>query len=244
MTAYIATVEEAVNGKFIKKTGFESNYILTKFGRKISRVRLMGVIVDIYKSADLKYAALTLDDSTDTIRAKVFVNITMFDNLKVGDLVDLTGKVREYTEEIYLIPEIIRKFSPNQEILRMLELKRIHIDQISKIKKLRSLQKQISDLTELKVLADKGGITEDDVEGILEADEIIQIDAEVKTQESSEVKDKILELIENLDEGTGAEYQSILEQSKLTEEKVDSAIQQLLQDGVCFEPKAGMIKKL
>jgi len=244
MTAKIASIDEVVTGKFIKKTGFESNYILTKFGRKISRARVTGVIVDIYKSADMKYAAITLDDSSDTLRAKAFVNIIVFDNFKVGDLVDLTGKVREYNDEIYIIPEIIRNVSPNQETLRMLELKRIYIDQISKIKKLRNLQKQISDLAELKVLASKNGITEEDVEGILEADELIQVDTEEKTQESSVLKDKILELIEKLDEGTGAEYQKILSQSKLKEEKVDSAIQGLLEEGVCFEPRAGMIKKL
>jgi len=244
MTAHIANVDEIVTGKFVKKTGFESNYILTRFGRKISRARVMGVIVDIYKSADMKYAALTIDDSTNTLRAKAFVNIIIFDNFKAGDLIDLVGKVREYNDEIYIIPEILRKVSPNQEILRGLELKKIYIDQVSKIRKLRVLQKQSSDLSELKVLASKSGIGEEIVEGILEADELIKIDTEVKTQESSQMKDKILELVEKLDEGKGAEYQNILTESKIEEEKVDSAIQELLEEGVCFEPKAGMIKKL
>ena len=244
MTAHIANVDEIVTGKFVKKTGFESNYILTRFGRKISRARVMGVIVDIYKSADMKYAALTIDDSTNTLRAKAFVNIIIFDNFKAGDLIDLVGKVREYNDEIYIIPEILRKVSPNQEILRGLELKKIYIDQVSKIRKLRVLQKQSSDLSELKVLASKSGIGEEIVEGILEADELIKIDTEVKTQESSQMKDKILELVEKLDEGKGAEYQNILTESKIEEEKVDSAIQELLEEGVCFAPKAGMIKKL
>ena len=244
MTARVASIEEVVNGKFIKKTGFESNYILTMYGRKISRSRVMGVIVDIYKSADMKYAAITIDDSSDTLRAKVFVNITLFDNFKVGDLVDMTGKVREYNGEIYLIPEILRKCNANNEILRSLELKKVHIEQMDKIRKLRSLQKQSSDLAELKVLASKGGITEEDVEGILEADELIQEDTAEKTQESSEVKDKILDMIDKIDDGSGAEYQKILSQSGVKEDKVDNAIQQLLEEGVCFEPKAGMIKKL
>lgn len=244
ITAKIASIHEVVNGKFIKKTGFESNYILTSLGRKISRVRVMGVIVDIYKSADMKYAAITLDDSTDTIRAKAFVNITLFDNFKVGDLVDLTGKIREYDGEIYIIPEIIRKATPNQEILRMLELKKIFIDQISKVRKLRAFQKQSTDLSELKVLASREGISEEDVEGILEADELIQLNMEEKTQKTSKVKEKILELIEKLDTGKGADYQKILAESGLKEEKVDNAIQELLEDGVCFEPRAGFIKKL
>ena len=123
-------------------------------------------------------------------------------------------------------------------------MKKIYIDQVSKIRKLRVLQKQSSDLSELKVLASKSGIGEEIVEGILEADELIKIDTEVKTQESSQMKDKILELVEKLDEGKGAEYQNILTESKIEEEKVDSAIQELLEEGVCFEPKAGMIKKL
>jgi uncharacterized protein len=244
MTAKIAGLDEVTTGKFIKKSGFESNYILTKLGRKISRARVMGIIVDKYKSEDGNYATITLDDSSETLRAKVFVNASMFDDIKPGDLIDMIGKVREYNSEIYLIPEIIRKVSPNKETLRMLELKKIFLDQAEKIKKLRDLQKQSSDLSELKVLASKASLIEEDVEGILEAEEVIEIDVIEKTQETSEIKDKIIKLIDTLDAGKGADYQKILSQSELSEGKVDAAIQDLLESGICFEPKAGMIKKL
>jgi hypothetical protein len=53
-----------------------------------------------------------------------------------------------------------------------------------------------------------------------------------------------LGLIEKLDAGQGCDYSELLEASKISEETMDSIINELLSDGVCFEPKPGKIKKL
>ena len=67
---------------------------------------------------------------------------------------------------------------------------------------------------------------------------------EEKTITSNEIKSKILNLIDNIDKGQGADYQEILKKSKFSENEVDFAIQELLESGVCYEPKPGLIKKL
>jgi len=243
LTAKKASIGEIVNGKFIKKSGFESSYALTNLGRKLSRVRTLGLIVDKFISPDEKYATITLDDSTETIRCKVFVNTKLFDGFGSGDMVDIFGKLREYNGEIYIMPEIITKVEPNFETLRILELEKIFREQREKIKKIRDLQKQTSDVVEIKA-AIKNLMSLEDVEGILEAQEIIENSAEEKVVSAGDVKNKILKLIESLDKGEGADYQDILIKSGLVEKDIDFAIQDLLESGVCYEPKPGRIKKI
>jgi RPA family protein len=243
LTAKKASAKEIISGKFVKREGFQSSYVLTNVGRRLSRVRLLGLIVGRFVSDDEKYAALTLDDSTETIRCKAFVNTKIFDGYGAGDFVDIFGKLREYNGEIYMMPEIIRKADSNLETLRMLELEKIFRQQKEKIKKIQELQKQTSDLKELKSLV-RGSMTQEDLEGILEAQEMIENIVEEKTNTSSEIKGKILKLIEKMDKGKGADYQDILKKSGFSENEVDFAIQDLLETGVCYEPTPGKIRKL
>jgi len=243
MTAKKTSIGEIMNGKFVKKSGFESSYALTNLGRRLSRVRVLGIIVDKFISTDEKYATVTLDDSTETIRCKAFINTKIFDGFGSGDMVDIFGKLREYNGEIYIMPEIIAKIEPNFETLRNLELEKIFREQREKIKKIRELQKQTSDLVEIKA-ATKDVIPLEEVEGILEAQEMIENSVEEKVVSASDVKNKILKLIESLDKGVGADYQEILIKSGLAEKEIDFAIQDLLESGVCYEPNPGKIKKI
>lgn len=243
ITAKKAAISELNNGSFVKKSGFESSYVLTNLGRRLSRIRVMGLLVDKFTSPDDKYSTVTLDDSTDTVRCKAFVNVKIFDGFGGGDLVDMFGKIREYNGEIYMVPEIVRKVHPNFETLRLLEMEKIFREQRERIKKIRELQKQTSDVNELKA-AVKQFMSLEDAEAILEAQVLDDHATEEKTITSAEMKSKILNLIETLDKGHGADYQEILKKSGLSENDVDFSIQDLLESGVCYEPTPGKIKKL
>ena len=243
LTAKISANAEIINGKFVKKTGFESSYVLTNLGRRLSRVKIMGVVVDKFLSPDERYATITLDDSTETIRCKSFVNIKIINDFNNGDLVDVFGKVREYNGEIYVMPEIVVKSNPNFETLRILELEKVAREQKEKIEKIRELKRKTSDANELRELA-KQFIPSEDFESILEAEELIETETEEKTVTVSEVKSRILKLIENMNGGDGAKYSEILVKSGLPENDVDFAVQELLESGICYEPKAGRIKIL
>jgi RPA family protein len=243
LTAKKSSVKEIVNGRFVRREGFESSYVLTNLGRRLSRVRVVGLIVDKFITPDEKYATITLDDASDTIRCKAFVNIKIFDGFGRGDMVEVFGKVREYNEEIYIMSEIIRDVDPNFEILRMLELEKNVKKQKEKIKKVIEIQKQTSDLDEMKVLIEEK-IPFEEVEGIIEAQINLEESAEEESITSNEIKNRILKLIEEIDRGEGADYQEILKKSKFSENEVDFAVQDLLETGVCYEPKPGLIKKL
>jgi len=118
-------------GKFIKinreveENKFTPNYIEIE-GNKIARVRVLATIMEKFVSESGDYATLTLDDTTDTIRCKIFGNLEIIENIEKGDIVDIIGKIREYNGEIYIQPEIIVKIEdPNFEVLRKLEIEKL-----------------------------------------------------------------------------------------------------------------------
>ena len=117
-------ISDVVNGKFIKKEGMEPSYVLTEMGQRISRANILGMMVDKFVSEDSSFSTITIDDDTDSIRVKVFRdNVNMFDNLEVGDLIMVIGKIREYMGENYIIPEVAKKIAnPNYESLHKLEV--------------------------------------------------------------------------------------------------------------------------
>jgi len=125
-------------GDFVKQEGFNPSYVDVD-GFKISRVRVLATVIDKFVSEDGNYITLTLDDTTDTIRCKIFMNSNFPDstsrqnlinqkvisNIEKGDLIDVIGKIREYNEERYIQPEIIVKIEdPNFEVLRKLEIEK------------------------------------------------------------------------------------------------------------------------
>jgi RPA family protein len=241
LTAAKTKISDVTTGKYVALPGFESNYVLAKDGQRLSRVRILATIVDKFLSESGRFAAITLDDSTDTIRAKAFNAVAVFDPLSAGDIVDFVGKVREYQGELYLVPEIIRKIDdPNYELLRELEIKRAASEWSRKRDTVLSYQKHVSDIAELKkMLKERFGIAPKDVEAILQTEQ-----EEPQTPELIEAKDSVLRLIVELDNGNGCDYSELIAKSGIEEAALDTIINELLEEGVCFEPRPGKIKKL
>lgn len=102
--AYIVSIQNILLGQFNKTEGWEPNYIVTNFGMKISRVNIMGIVVEKDNQQ------ITIDDSTGIIRVRSFDVFSGFDLADVGKPVMIIGKVREYGE-IYLSPEILKPIS-------------------------------------------------------------------------------------------------------------------------------------
>jgi RPA family protein len=93
-----------------------------------NEVKIFGTIVNkrIYKSeGKVEYGVLSLDDGSGSIiQIKAWGNITAtVDRFEQGELVDVVGKLKQGKNEIYVVPEIIRKIDdPNWEIVRELEI--------------------------------------------------------------------------------------------------------------------------
>ncbi len=233
-----ARISDVVNGRFVKKEGLDPSYVLTDLGQRISRVNLLGTVVDKFMSEDGNYSSITIDDDSDSIRVKAFREDTnIFDNLEIGDLVVVIGKVREYTDENYIIPEIVKKIAnPNYEILHKLEVLKQLVQQKKILEKIK--KEKFSDTEELKKYAkEKYKIDTDAVEGIVET-------LSVEEESKEDFKPLILEILEKLDKGDGVEFKRLLEESKLPENAFEEVINELLSNGICYEPIPGVIKRV
>tara|TARA_Y100000310_G_scaffold260603_1_gene269596 strand:+ start:2866 stop:3513 length:648 start_codon:yes stop_codon:yes gene_type:complete len=119
--AYKVRIKDIVEGKYVKNEGWQPNYIVTSESVKVSRINLIGVVISVEESPS--YKDLILDDSTGRISVKVFEDMSRTNGVEVGSAVLLIGRPREYGNETYIIPEIIKKLNdPKWIMVRKLEL--------------------------------------------------------------------------------------------------------------------------
>ncbi len=113
-----------LNIKDLSIEKYDENQFLNHKNKKVRRVRIMGSVVSKFLRDDKNYGFLVIDDGTETIRVRSFEdNINLIEKSEIGDIIDIIGKIRKYEDEIYIIPEIIKKIEdPNWFILRKLEL--------------------------------------------------------------------------------------------------------------------------
>ncbi len=113
-TAKKCRVKHILEGSYIKKEGWEPNYIDTGDVR-ISRVNILGFVVS--KEGPKEFL---LDDS-HRIRVRSFDQ--PFDHIKVGDMTLIIGRPKVYNEQKYILSEIV-KIIKNKKWMeyRLLEL--------------------------------------------------------------------------------------------------------------------------
>ncbi len=109
-------IRDIHNGEFT-----EDGYLLIG-SKQIIRVNIAATVVSKFVSEDERFGSITLDDGTDTIRVRFFEDLSKMENIEVGDIIRVIGRLRKYEEEIYITPEIIKKFDdPNYELMNKLE---------------------------------------------------------------------------------------------------------------------------
>ncbi len=205
-TAMKSRIVDIVSGEWVKKEGMEPSYVVTPSKENISRAMIAGTIVGKFVSEDGNFSSVTIDDCTATMRAKLWREITLLGDTNVGDLVRLIGKIREYEGEIYVVPEIIRKITPDEEVLMRLEV-------LAKLKKVSSAP-----------------------------DSVQKPQALPQSDEDTDLRKKVLTVIEGSQDGI--KYSDLVHQAGAPEETLESVINELLGEGVCYEPTPGKIKKI
>ncbi len=245
MTAVKASVRSVGGGMFMKQDGFNPSYILTSSGERLSRVRVLATIIDKFVAEDKRYASATIDDGTGTIRMKVFKAIGPIADVSKGDIVDAIAKIRSYNEETYIMPEAVYKVSdPNLLILRKMELEKSNGELERKRQIILENRKKTSDFDELKSLMKKKyGINPEEVEAAVLSEDMPKTTEEKEADKNSE-KDMVIKLLERLDIGSGCDYFTLIKESGLAESSVEEAVNELLSDGTCFEPRPGILKLL
>ncbi len=71
-----------------------------------------------------------------------------------------------------------------------------------------------------------------------------KVEREAKEIEPEDLKEKVLNAIEKLDEGEGADFYDILNEVKIDEEKLEEIINELLAEGEIYMPKINKFKRI
>ncbi len=105
--AYKIPISELVESVYRKEDGIEPNHVVTKSGIKASRINIFAVVVS--KSDEVSYQTVLLDDGSGKILARDF-NSDLFGKINVGDFILMIGKPREFGQEKYILPEVVKKY--------------------------------------------------------------------------------------------------------------------------------------
>jgi RPA family protein len=209
------------------------NVIVTPFGDKLARVRVMGAVTEKFQSDDGRFASITVDDGTGAVRARVFgTDSRLIESVFPGDLVAVGGKVKSYNGENYVAPEYVRRADdPNAETLFRLGLLESLIDKKRSADDLRRVRDQMSEEELVQYASEKYGMSQEELQGVLQS-EAPRVDN----------RPVVLEVIRSLDKGDGVEIAKILEASKLDESMAEAAINELIEGGDVYEPTVGRLK--
>ncbi|NOQ37421.1 hypothetical protein GQ472_00905 [archaeon] len=250
--AYKLDISDITCNPYIKtEADLEPNYIDIAGKLKVIRVRLLAKVTFKYLSDDGNYASITLGDGKNSIRVKAWQDIRCLKETEKENLIDIIANVREWNGEVYLVPEVLRKIDdPNLETLRRLEIQKFRKDMGFPEKE--DIEKEIG--SENKTVPDVPAIVDTDTKDIDDKEkedkaETLKEEAPAKEEKKPEKEEKslrvlVLEIIDKLDEGDGADFEDVLGSVKGPEKEVEAIINDFLSEGTCYEPRAGKIKVL
>ncbi|MAG47769.1 hypothetical protein CL617_04125 [archaeon] len=232
-TAHKLWISNILSSIFKKNEETKQSYIEFE-NTQISRVNLVATVVDQFENNEQTYISVTIDDSSAQIRIKSWNEETsLLNNLKNGDTIFLIGKIREYNEERYLIPEFVKTVDILKEISRKLELKnQIKFEPTMEINK---PQEQ-----EIKIPTQD--TEQNPTQNITEEVKPSQVQEE-KIQESPEpIKRKIITSIEKLDQEDGAPIIEVINESQVEESEANKVIEELMKEGEIYQISQGKLK--
>jgi len=95
--------------------------------KNLVRINLIANVVDKFESdGPTKFATVTLDDGSGQIRARLFgEDIKKFSEITQGDTIIIIGMLRSYNQELYIMPEIIKKQDTKYLLIRKLEIEKL-----------------------------------------------------------------------------------------------------------------------
>ncbi len=202
-------------------------------GKHAGRVNVIANVIDKFvNDSEKKYAALTIDDASSQIRVKSFGDdISKIKNIEIGDTVVVIGALRFFNNEIYILPEIIRKTEPEWLLVRKLEIEKNSVGKQESVKSDDRLSRQLKNIKPTR-----------------EQEQMINSIAFNKkvdvTEEKIELpaKEKILDMLKKSDDGVDVE--TIIMSTNLPVEEINNIIAEMLENAEIYEPKPGRIRIL
>ena len=133
--AYIVRIKDILEGRFVKEEGeLAPNYILVK-NKQVSRANVMGVVIALDND-------IVINDGSGSIALRSFEEKRY--EVNVGDIVLVIGRPREFNNERYILPEIVKKIENNKWVeLRKSELRLMDLNNKEAIKTEEVVEKAI-----------------------------------------------------------------------------------------------------
>lgn len=162
--AYKVGISDILNGILVKDE-FSTGYIKLN-NINISRVNIIATLV--FKSEKMPYSSAIIDDATGKILLRSF-DVNTFSKISMGDAVLVIGKIREFNNEKYILPEILKKLNDaGWAHARKLELSKSVVSNNNKIDTGRAVDGAALNIVEniyllIKKLDDGNGVPIDDV---------------------------------------------------------------------------------
>ncbi|MGM5481829.1 MAG: hypothetical protein ACQESF_00055 [Nanobdellota archaeon] len=231
-TAVKIKVQDIKESRYIKANGdWEPNYILTPYNTKASRVNVIGSVI-----SESEGNSFSIDDGSGQITVRSFEELNY--PPKMGEVILLVGRPREFSEEIYIVPEIIKAIEKNKEAwaeLRKLELEKLY----------KGLKREVPSETPVINEENIPGIEENAKEEKIESNTKEPIEEENTNKENTKnTFDLVIKTIKEIDTGEGADMEEIIEKTGIDEKEVENIINNLLMDGEAFEIRPGKLKLL
>lgn len=237
-------IEDLTKGEYNRTPEGEPNSLTTLWGEELLRVNLIGTVIDKFVREDGDYATLHLDDGTGTIRAKAWSeDAGEIEKFEIGNVVNVIGKVREYNEEIHLVPEVIREVqNPNWELLREVEILEKRKNFLEKGMKPDFKEESGMETEELEI-SSPASESSVEVGGVEKLGESVETEEE-KPKVSGELKDKALLALDKLEGEDGAEISDLAAEIDESSSKTEEILGVLLNEDKVYEPIAGKFKRL
>lgn len=164
-------IVDIANGKYFpgNKEEMKPSYVITAFGEKVSRVNLVASVMDKFLSEDGNYSTMTIDDGSESLRVKAFKeDVKLLEDIEVGDMVLVIGKLKEYNGEVYINAEVVKKVNPNYESLRKLEILEKLINQEKVVEEIKRFSGRMSQEELNEFARQRYGLDGESVQAILE----------------------------------------------------------------------------
>jgi RPA family protein len=236
--AYKRSIKDIINSTYQKKSE-EPGFIISK-GFNVSRVNIIGFIVSFEDINNQK--TYVLDDGSGKISLRIFNEIS--DSYNIGDCVLVIGWIREFNQEKYIAPEIIKKYGDlkwlevRKKELNLIKDEEIDLYKSDKKDKKSELFKEYQTVPKLQNKTLNDSIIKEEELDIKEED-IISDYNEIDSLSKSDI---IISMIREMDKGEGVFIDDILQKSDC--EDTEKIILNLQKEGDIFEIRPGKVKVL
>ncbi len=205
------SLSDIQEGSYTKEGGWEPSYVVLASGSHASRVNVFGVII----AKDDEGKSLMLDDTSARMRVAWFEDNPRFSSLHVGDAVVVIGRPREFQNEKYIVPEIIRSITNHGWLtVRKAELG-----------------------SRMQHAKGPAAGAKNDNEALAIVEDVVS-----DTPTAPNTYDALIDYIRTHDTGSGVETAHIITQSGIP--RSESLILALLKEGEIFEVRPGRVRVL